>query len=168
MRLIRSCLKMGTYFIPSPVVFENMLQKSTQAVTYLLVDALDECETGLSDLLKLIARTKSVSATQVKWIVSSRNRDDIEQEIEFGDEETKLSLELNADYISEAVAAYIDYKVSRLKKLQCNETCSERVKEQLHQKSDGTFLWVALVVQEMQKCRRSAAIVELWERTPKA
>ena len=106
-----------------------MLQNSTQAVTYLLVDALDECETGLSDLLKLIARTKSVSATQVKWIVSSRNRDDIEQEIEFGDEETKLSLELNANYISEAVTAYIDYKVSRLKALQRNEILLEWVKE---------------------------------------
>ncbi|KAL3428669.1 hypothetical protein BDV09DRAFT_201363 [Aspergillus tetrazonus] len=156
----------GNIFYSLSVVFENMLQNSTQAVTYLLVDALDECETGLSDLLKLIARTKSVSATQVKWIVSSRNRDDIEQEIEFGDEETKLSLELNADYISEAVAAYIDYKVSRLKKLQRNEIRLEWVKEQLCQKSDGTFLWVALVVQEMQKCRRSAAIVELLERTP--
>jgi WD40 repeat protein len=156
----------GNTFYSLSMVFENMLQNSTQAVTYLLVDALDECETGLSDLLKLIARTKSVSANQVKWIVSSRNRDDIEQEIEFGDEETKLSLELNANYISEAVAAYIDYKVSRLKKLQCNKIRLEWVKGQLRQKSDGTFLWVALVVQEMQKCRRSAAIVELLERTP--
>ncbi|KAL4984465.1 nucleoside phosphorylase domain-containing protein [Aspergillus falconensis] len=105
---------------------------------------LSVCETGLSDLLKLIARTKSVSATQ--------------QEIEFGDQETKLSLELNANYISEAIAAYIDYKVSWLKKLQCNEILLEWVKKQLRQKADGTFLWVALVVQEMQKCRRSAAM----------
>ncbi|KAL4766966.1 hypothetical protein BDW60DRAFT_170629 [Aspergillus nidulans var. acristatus] len=156
----------GNTFYSLSVVFENMLRKSTQAVTYLLVDALDECETGLSDLLKLIARTKSVSATQVKWIVSSRNRDDIEQEIEFGDEETKLSLELNANYISEAVAAYIDYKVSRLKALQRNEILLEWVKEQLRQKSDGTFLWVALAVQEMQKCRRLAAMVKLLEGIP--
>ncbi|KAL4748726.1 hypothetical protein BDW72DRAFT_147964 [Aspergillus terricola var. indicus] len=156
----------GNIFYSLSVIFENMLQYSTQAVTYLLVDALDECETGLSDLLKLIARTKSVSATQVKWIVSSRNRDDIEQEIEFGDEETKLSLELNANYISEAVTAYIDYKVSRLKALQRNEILLEWVKEQLRQKSDGTFLWVALVVQEMQNCRRSPAIIKLLEGIP--
>jgi hypothetical protein len=154
-------------FYSLSVVFENILQNSTQAKTYLLVDALDECETGLSDLLKLIARTKSVSATQVKWIVSSRNRDNIEQEIEFGNEETKLSLELNANHIYEAVAAYIDYKVSRLRALQHNRTLLEQVKEQLLRMSDGTFLWVALVVQEMQKCRRSAAMVELLEKTPK-
>ncbi|KAL4951759.1 hypothetical protein BDW69DRAFT_186071 [Aspergillus filifer] len=156
----------GNIFYSLSVVFENMLHNSTHAVTYLLVDALDECETGLSDLLKLIARTKSVSVTQVKWIVSSRNRDDIEQEIEFGDKETKLSLELNANYITEAVAAYIDYKVSWLKALQRDEILLEWVKEQLRQKSDGTFLWVALVVQEMQNCRRSAAMIKLLKGIP--
>ncbi|CEL11925.1 hypothetical protein ASPCAL15019 [Aspergillus calidoustus] len=67
-------------------MFENMIHDSTEATIYLLVDALDECETGLSDLLKLIARTKFISAAQVKWIVSSRNRDEIEQELEFGTE----------------------------------------------------------------------------------
>ncbi len=157
----------GNTFYSLSVILENMLQNSTQSMTYLLVDALDECETGLSDLLKLIARTKSVSATQVKWIVSSRNRDDIEQEIDFGNEETKLSLELNANHISDAVAAYIDHKVSRLKSLQRNGTILQRVKEQLRRKSDGTFLWVALVVQEMQKCWRSAAMIKLLEGVPR-
>ncbi|KAL4976928.1 NACHT domain-containing protein [Aspergillus desertorum] len=108
----------GNTFYSLSVILETMLQNSTRAITYLLVDALDECETGLSDLLKLIARTKSVSATQVEWIVSSQNRDDIEQEIEFGNKETKLSLELNANHISEAITAYINHKVSRLKALQ--------------------------------------------------
>jgi WD40 repeat protein len=147
-------------------IFENMIHDSTQATIYLLVDALDECETGLSDLLKLIARTKFISAAQVKWIVSSRNRDEIEQELEFGTEEASLSLELNASHVSDAVAAYINHKVSRLTALQRNVVLLEQVKEKLLRKSDGTFLWVALVVEEMQKCRRSAAMVELLERLP--
>ncbi|GAM33433.1 hypothetical protein TCE0_004r00321 [Talaromyces pinophilus] len=158
----------GNTFYSLCAIFENMIQSSTHAMTYyLLVDALDECETGLSDLLKLIARTKSIPAAQIKWIVSSRNRDDIEQELDFGDEETKLSLELNANHISHAVAAYITYKVSRLTVLRRNGTLFGQVEEQLLRKSDGTFLWVALVVQEMQKCRRSAAMVELLERNPR-
>ncbi|KAL4748253.1 hypothetical protein BDW72DRAFT_156673 [Aspergillus terricola var. indicus] len=156
----------GNTFYSLSAIFENMIQDSTHAITYLLVDALDECETGLSELLKLIARTKSVPSTQVKWIVSGRNRDDIEQELEFGFEETKLSLELNANHISDAVATYIDHRVSQLKALQRNGVLFKQVKEQLLQKSDGTFLWVALVIQEMQKCQRSAAIVELLDRTP--
>ncbi|KAL2782885.1 WD40-repeat-containing domain protein [Aspergillus keveii] len=139
-------------FYSLSAIFENMIHDSTQATIYLLVDALDECESGLSDLLKLVAKTKSMLAVQVKWIVSSRNRDDIEQELEIGGEEIKLSLELNATQIANAVAR--------------NGILLEQVKENLLQMSDGTFLWVALVVQEMQKCRRSAAMVELLERTP--
>ncbi|KAL4863058.1 hypothetical protein BDV12DRAFT_33997 [Aspergillus spectabilis] len=154
-------------FYSLSAIFENMIQDSTQAITYLLLDALDECETDLFDLLKLIGRTKTMPGVQVKWIVSSRNREDIEQELEIGDEETKLSLELNAHHISDAVAAYINHKVSWLKALQRNKILLEQVKEKLFRKSDGTFLWVALMVQEMQKCRRSAAMVELLERTPR-
>ncbi|KAL4736902.1 hypothetical protein BDV11DRAFT_192895 [Aspergillus similis] len=156
----------GNTFYSLSVIFENMIQNPRHAMTYLLVDALDECETGLPELLKLIARAKSISSTQVKWIVSSRNRDDIEQELEFGSEEAKLSLELNENHISDAVVAYINYRVSWSKALQRNGILLEQVKKQLLQKSDGTFLWVALVVQEMQKCQSSAAILELLERTP--
>jgi WD40 repeat protein len=153
-------------FYSLSAVFENMIHDSTQATIYLLVDALDECETGLSDLLKLIARTKFISAAQVKWIVSSRNRDEIEQELEFGTEEASLNLELNASHVSDAVAAFIDDRVSRLKALQRNGALLKQVKEQLLQKSDGTFLWVALVIQEMQKCRRLPEMIKLLERTP--
>ncbi|KAL4767498.1 hypothetical protein BDW60DRAFT_147648 [Aspergillus nidulans var. acristatus] len=152
-------------FYSLSIIFENMIQDSTQAIIYLLVDALDECERDLSGLLKLIARTKLKSPAQVKWIVSSRNRTDIEQELGYGNE-TKLSLELNAKHISHAIAAYIDHRVSRLKPLQHSGLLLEQIKDQLFQKSDGTFLWVALVVQEMQKCRRSLAIVELLEGLP--
>ncbi|KAL2782344.1 NACHT domain-containing protein [Aspergillus keveii] len=127
-------------FYSLSAIFENMIHDSTQATIYLLVDALDECETGLSDLLKLIARTKFISAAQVKWIVSSRNRDEIEQELEFGTEEVSLSLELNGSHISDAVAAFIDDRVSRMKALQRNGALLKQVKEQLLQKSDGTFL----------------------------
>jgi hypothetical protein len=154
-------------FYSLSAIFENMIHDSTQATIYLLVDALDECETGLFNLLKLIARTKFISAAQVKWIVSSRNRDEIEQELEFGTEEASLSLELNASHVSDAVAAFIDDRVSRLKALQRNGVLLKQVKEQLLQKSDGTFLWVALVVQEMQKCRRLPEMIKLVERTPR-
>ncbi|KAL4769224.1 hypothetical protein BDW60DRAFT_210310 [Aspergillus nidulans var. acristatus] len=153
-------------FYSLSTIFEDIIQDSTQTTTYLLVDALDECDTGLSELLRLIARSRLRSTAQVKWIVSSRNRDDIEQELEFGTEEARLSLELNASHVSDAVEAFINDRVSRLKALQRNRALMKQIKEQLLWKSDGTFLWVALVVQEMQKCRRSAAMVELLNRTP--
>ncbi|KAL2802760.1 hypothetical protein BJX63DRAFT_437581 [Aspergillus granulosus] len=157
----------GNTFYSLSAIFDKMVQSSTKATIFLLIDALDECELDLPGLLRLITATKSTSSVQVKWVVSSRNRDDIEQALEFDNRKDKLSLELNAHYISDAVAAYINYRASQLTALQRNKVLLEQVKGQLLRRSDGTFLWVALVVQEMQKCQRSAAMVELLERTPR-
>ena len=44
--------------------------------TYVIVDALDECETGLPRLLEFISHN-AYTSHHVKWIVSSRNRPDI-------------------------------------------------------------------------------------------
>ena len=156
----------GSAFYSLSTIFEKMIQNSTKATMFLLIDALDECELGLPELLQLITATKSTSSVQVKWVVSSRNRDDIEQALEIDNRKDKLSLELNAHHISDAVAAYINYRASQLKALRRNKDLLKQVKETLLQRSDGTFLWVALVVQEMQKCRRLTVMVELLERTP--
>ena len=160
-------LENGKTFHALATIFENMVQDPHLAMTYLLVDAVDECETGLHDLLKLIAKTKAMSAARLKWIVSSRNRDDIEQELDYGDEGSKLSLELNSNHVSNAVAVYVDHRISRLKALKRNGAALQQVKKHLIRKSDGTFLWVALVVQEMQKCQRSGSVMELLEKTPR-
>ena len=50
----------------------------------------------------------------MKWLVSSRNRHDIEERLRIKDSPVKLSLELNAESVSRAVDTYIDYKVSEL------------------------------------------------------
>ena len=55
-------------------VFRQMVQDPKLTTAYLVVDALDECEVGLSQLLDLITWTVSLQRTGIKWIVSSRNR----------------------------------------------------------------------------------------------
>ena len=60
-------------------IFRDMLVDPTMTGASLIVDALDECQTGLTGLLDLITQTASVPSTCVKWVVSSRYRDDIEQ-----------------------------------------------------------------------------------------
>src|ERR1700735_1903075 len=147
-------------------VFRQMVQDPKLTAAYLVVDALDECEVGLSQLLDLITWTMSTQRTCVKWIVSSRNRYDIEQWLGLGDSHTRLSLELNADHISHAVDVYVDYKVSQLVSLRSDKALQDQVRDQMHQKSDGTFLWVALVFEELRGALRRN-VARVLNRIPK-
>src|ERR1700722_4535719 len=132
-------------------IFRQMVQDPKLTAAYLVVDALDECEDGLPQLLDLITWTVSAQSSCIKWIVSSRNRYDIEQGLGIDDSHTRLSLELNADHISHAVDVYVDHKVSQLVSLRNDKALREQVQDQMHQKSDGTFLWVALVIEELRQ-----------------
>ncbi|KAN0087004.1 WD40-repeat-containing domain protein [Elaphomyces granulatus] len=140
----------GAFYCLSEV-FRQMVQDPKLTAAYLVADALDECEEGLPQLLDLITSTVSAQPSCIKWIVSSRNRYDIEQCLGIDDSHTRLSLELNADHISHAVDVYVDHKVSQLVSLQNDKTLQKKVRDQMHQKSDGTFLWVALVIEELRR-----------------
>lgn len=130
-------------------IFKRMLHDPRLAEAYLIIDALDECDEGLYQLLSLITETAS-SSTQVKWIVSSRERLDIEQQLAADEAGIKISLEVNTELVSQAIGAYIEYKVSKLPLLRHNNTLQAQVRQQLRDKADGTFLWVALVFEELQ------------------
>jgi hypothetical protein len=53
-------------------IFTNILEDPRLQKAYLIIDALDECTTGLNLLLNLLVE-KSSAHPGVKWIVSSRN-----------------------------------------------------------------------------------------------
>jgi hypothetical protein len=131
-------------------IFISMTQDTDLKTNYLLVvDALDECVTGLPELLDLIVRTTALSP-RVKWLVSSRNEAYIEQKLKSISDEGKLSLELkqNAEQVTRAVDVYIDYKLSCLESLK--DSLREQVRDELRHKANGTFLWVALMMQELE------------------
>ena len=131
-------------------IFAKMLGDVHLTKVYLIVDALDECDSGLSQLLDVIVRNASTSSSQVKWLVSSRNKPDIEERLRIKDSKIELSLELNAECVSGAVAEYIDYKVSEFERTKrYDSNLREQVKRDLHRKANGTFLWVALVCKEL-------------------
>ncbi|KAJ4131382.1 hypothetical protein NW754_007758 [Fusarium falciforme] len=111
----------------------------------LVVDALDECKTNRHQLLDLIAKS-----SRVKWIVSSRNWQDIEEKLGRTKQKVRLQLELNQDSISKAVDTYIGYKVDQLaREKRYDKETSQAVENHLVSNADGTFLWVALVCQEL-------------------
>ncbi|KAI1330217.1 heterokaryon incompatibility protein [Xylariaceae sp. FL0255] len=138
-------------------VFMNMLldPELQRKDVYLVVDALDECSTGLIQLLDLITHTSQ--STRAKWLVSSRNWPQIEEQLRSVAQ--GLSLELNAESVSAAIDSYITYKVSRLGELKrYEESTADEVRWYLSSNADGTFLWVALVCQDLKSTRRGNAL----------
>ncbi|KAK4173539.1 vegetative incompatibility protein, partial [Triangularia setosa] len=130
-------------------IFTSILQDPGLRMTYLIIGALDKCVTDLPQLLELITRT-SCTSSPIKWIVSSRNWPDIEEQLEAATQKARLSLELNAESISTAVNAFIQNKVDQLApKTKYDASMIGTIKDYLHSHANGTFLWVALVCQAL-------------------
>lgn len=62
-------------------IFADILKDPALQSTYLIIDALDECTSGLPSLLDLITQVSS-TYPEVKWIVSSRNLPNIEERLD--------------------------------------------------------------------------------------
>lgn len=132
-------------------IFSNIVHDLNLQCSYFVIDALDECLTDLDKLLKLLVRHTSYS--KLKWLVSSRNRPDIERQLKPTDSSTRLSLELkaNAAHVSGAISAYIDDRLDHLDCLENDHMLLEHARSVLRNKSSGTFLWVSLVINELAR-----------------
>jgi hypothetical protein len=132
-------------------IFEAVLHDPSLRMTYLIVDALDECVTDLPKLLEFVAKHSSTSS-RVKWIVSSRNWPEIGAQLEQAGHKVKLSLELNAQSVAAAVDIFIQRKVDQLaQEKQYKAEVQDAVRQHLTTNANGTFLWVALVCQELKR-----------------
>jgi len=132
-------------------ILSDILSDSTLPATYLLVDALDECTYGLSELLYVIKDESFAQRSRVKWLVTSRNLPTIEQFLHPNSVSDKVSLELNAGHISKAVTAFIDFKLQLLAVVKGYDPNTKReVRQILRDKAEDTFLWVSLVCKELE------------------
>ncbi|RYP49468.1 hypothetical protein DL768_004827 [Monosporascus sp. mg162] len=129
-------------------IFTNILKDPSLQSTYLIIDALDECTTDVSLLLDLVQNSAAYS--NVKWIVSSRNWPSIEKALNKATQKVRLCLELNEKSVSAAVAAYVQFKVDWLAQRNGYDNDTRNaVRHYLSLNATGTFLWVALVCQEL-------------------
>ncbi|KAH7012684.1 uncharacterized protein B0I36DRAFT_378380 [Microdochium trichocladiopsis] len=128
--------------------FQGILQDPILGPSCFVVDALDECR-NYSEL-QLVIETSSTS--RAKWIVSSRNWPDIEERLGMTQSKVTLRLELNTTSISRAVSIYIQHMVGKLARQKSyDQSTLGAIGEYLQSNSDNTFLWVALVCQELGK-----------------
>lgn len=142
-------------------VFADILKDPTLQSTYLIIDALDECTTGLPFLLDFIVQESSVYP-HIKWIVSSRNWPEIEERLDSVTQTGQISLELNEASVSDAVDLFIQHKVHNLTKVKrYSDETRDAIFRHLSSNSQGTFLWVALVCQELDRTSRRHALTKL-------
>ncbi|KAF4222482.1 hypothetical protein CNMCM6457_001372 [Aspergillus fumigatiaffinis] len=129
-------------------IFTDILEDRAMQSTFLVIDGLDECQAGLAELLNKIEQNWS-SYSQVKWLVSSRNWHSIEGRLGSAEQ---LSLDLNAESVSTAVGLYINHKASELARLKKYKSQTQNaVQQHLTTNANGTFLWVALVCQYLER-----------------
>ncbi|KEY75230.1 hypothetical protein S7711_07144 [Stachybotrys chartarum IBT 7711] len=130
-------------------IFSSILNDPDLEMAYIIIDALDECITGLTLLLDLIIE-KSATHQRSKWIVSSRNWPMIQERLAIAVHNVPLSLQLSKDAISAAVGAYIHHKIDDLAKLKRYDSKTRKtVTDYLLSNARDTFLWVALVCYEL-------------------
>jgi hypothetical protein len=130
---------------------------STAPPVYFAVDALDECDQtipGLEQLLQLIST--SLLSYKVKWLVSSRPEVDVLAKLKDLDthnlDTSETLVELDTQQLEGPVNAYIDYKLSALKrKAFYKEKILAEVSKEVCQRAMIMFLWVALVFKELHR-----------------
>ncbi|KKF92466.1 Vegetative incompatibility protein HET-E-1 [Ceratocystis platani] len=123
----------------------DMLKDPCLKNAILIVDALDECTVDRNCLLDFITESSTT-----KWIVSSRNWPDIEEGLNDAKQKVKIHLETNQHSVSAAVDSYIKFKVDQLAQdRKYDDDTKIAVLQHLQSNAHGTFLWVALVCQEL-------------------
>lgn len=134
-------------------IFTDILDDPLLQDAYLIIDALDECIAGADLLIDLITQNSS-TYPHIKWVVSSRNWPDVEERLNIATQKVTLWLEVNEESVAQAVTLFIRYKVQKLKALKRykDEVC-DTVTQYLMSNAHGTFLWVALVCEELAKAK---------------
>lgn len=85
--------------------------------------------------------------SNIKWLLTSRNELMIKQLLTGS---VDISLEGNSAHVDEAVMKFIDVKINQLTKVKIyHESLRAVVGDYLRQKTEGTFLWIALACSEL-------------------
>ncbi|KAM6506306.1 hypothetical protein FSOLCH5_013296 [Fusarium solani] len=133
-------------------IFQDILEDKRAGEVFILIDALDECEISTRKALLLRMRelfqASPKSAGKFKFFVTCRPEiSDIEFELDgIGGNLRMDSSEVNAD-----LSDYINLRVEDLaKRKKYSQSLEANAKEALKSQAGGTFLWVSLMVKELE------------------
>lgn len=150
------CLEAYPDLPKTPFALFNILQAistdRTVPAMYIVIDALDECNQQLGELLEWISQETRNPSTKIKWLVSSRNLPVVRERIGSICNKANADLELNEPRVSRGIATFIQSKTQELAvKKGYKEELQDLLHTTLNQKAGGTFLWVALVCKELER-----------------
>ncbi|KAH0562762.1 hypothetical protein GP486_002591 [Trichoglossum hirsutum] len=138
-------------------MLSGMLRDGSLEAVYVLVDALDECDKDLGELVEWIADDAADDLSKAKWLVSGRFTMKLDRTLG-----RKPTLELNGERITPAVDQFIEQKVESLvNKGGYSEELKNQVRMALKEKAESTFLWVALVCNHLKFISRLNVMTEL-------
>ena len=123
-----------------------------------VIDALDECQ-KFSAFLKLIKEDPSY----LRIFSTSRSIPKIQQRMTSLSSQVD-SYQLQSDNTLEDLANFID---SKMNLLPCSEGDGEtKIKEKILRKSSGSFLWVSLIIQELEQTDSEEDADEILNEVP--
>jgi hypothetical protein len=121
----------GNVLVAISRVFKSMLKDPRLLSVYFIVDALDECDQGLEDLVQLISTSFTLS-NKVKWLVFSRPAVELK---------SPATVELDAQSLERPVNVYINHKLANLKgRDSYNANTLAAVSSKIYQRARNMFL----------------------------
>ncbi|EYE95707.1 uncharacterized protein EURHEDRAFT_377279 [Aspergillus ruber CBS 135680] len=151
----------NSFYALSEIVHEIAQDSSLPMITF-IIDALDECEDELPQLLKLVVST--AASSRIKWLVSSRPHPKIEIRLKQA-KGSNLDLEINAKQVASAVDNYIEEKTTALARTKnYDENLYLTVLKHLKTGAEGSFLWVSHLCNTLEKAprRKTISILEIF------
>ncbi|KAK5692084.1 hypothetical protein LTR97_011257 [Elasticomyces elasticus] len=148
-------------------ILREALKNSSGTQLYFLVDALDLCHRDsrqtLFALLHQIA--DGCMSRTIRWVITSRTEEDIARAI--GDGFYGERLELETGLVNNDLQHYLKLATDELGKARdYSPELKHRVQERLQANSEGTFLWVALVLKDLKRCTKAEVGELLKEALP--
>ncbi|KAL2192580.1 hypothetical protein P885DRAFT_47293, partial [Corynascus similis CBS 632.67] len=136
-------------FIALSATFESMRKDPNLSPVYFIVDALDQCEQGLMELIQLF--TNSLTLTRkIKWLVSSRPIVELNAPATTG-----CLVELDTKELKQPVNVYIEKKLSAFdSKPGYTKKVLNDISVEIRKRAGNTFLWVWFVFQELGRTNK--------------
>ena len=138
-------------------IFDSIVKDPEASEVFCLIDALDECEKEsrqlfLTNFTKLFCSLQSKTRV-FKFIITSRRENDILESLSAASPGIQ-NIQVDTGRVNDDLFKFINTKVNELStKKQYTPNQKDIIKRTLTEKAGGTFLYVSLVLQDLQKAK---------------